>query len=170
MRWIEFERENKFEDLVLDLTNSSIAMIAVANIPDKCFSAFAFNCSSLYGDISLSFGVNPGYEDEKGKSRLYPPDWEYEVMQSIIKEVGELWEASYAPVQAKYEEIIESLDDCESFSNGFLHSLRRVMVRLERQGSLQALGNKPVWTLVTEIDADTRHEERLLEQERKRQV
>jgi hypothetical protein len=49
-----------------------------------------------------------------------------------------------------------------------LASLRRVMVRLERQGTLGGLSDKSIWTLVTETDADTPEEERLLQQERKR--
>ena len=101
---------------------------------------------------------------------LYPPDWEYEAIEDHIKDIGELWKAVYAPVEEKYREITSSSgnDELEEFSNGFLTSLRKVMVRLEKQGALQKLsGGKPVWTLVTEIDADTEEEEQLLEEERK---
>ena len=53
------------------------------------------------------------------------------------------------------------------FAEGFLDTLRRVMVRLEQQ-AFAPLRTAPLrttpefWTLVTEVDADTDEEERLL--------
>ena len=169
MNWNQFNEENNFEEIIFKLTEKSIMLVQASSLPEKKFSAFAFNCSSFYGDISLSFGIDPGYEDEEKQNRLYPPDWEYEVMGENVKEVGALWEATYDPIQEKYQEITESSDGdaLEAFGNGFLTSLRRVMVRLEKQGTLQKLSDQPVWTLVTEIDADTEEEEQLLEKERK---
>jgi hypothetical protein len=165
MDWNTFSEDTQFEKLVFDLTKKSLELVQASSLPEKNFGAFAFNCSSYSGDITLSFGVNPGYEDEKRKIRLYPPDWEHEVIQDFVKEVGELWREKYEPVREKYEEARDSNDesdgDSEEFCNGFLVSLRRVMVRLEKEGLL-----KNMWVLVTEIDADTEEEERLLQQAR----
>jgi len=169
-KWSEFEQAHDFENLIFDLTQQSIAMAMAADLPHKRFAAFAFNCSSYSGDISLSFGVDPGYEDKRRRHRMYPPDWEYEAMESDVEAIGALWTAEYAPVQEAYSALTEAEDDCDAFCTGFLQSLRRVMVRLERAGALKPLGDQPVWTLVTEIDADTPEEEKLLERERARQA
>ncbi len=170
MKWSEFEKAHDFENLIFDLTQRSIVLAMAADLPHKHFAAFAFSCSSYCGDISLSFGVDPGYEDKRRRHRMYPPDWEYEVMEGEVEAIGALWAASYAPVQDAYSALTEAEDDCDAFCEGFMQSLRRVMVRLERAGALKPLGDQPIWTLVTEIDADTRAEEKLLEKERARQA
>ena len=41
------------------------------------------------------------------------------------------------------------------------------MVRIEMEGWLKKLSDKPVWTLITEIDADTEKEGQFLEKERR---
>lgn len=167
MNWNVFKEETNFEEIIFDLTKRSIAIVLESDLEEKSFSAFAFNCSSYHGDISLSFGVNPGYEDKRKRARLYPPDWEYEVMECSIKEIGDLWEAQYIPIQSKHQEFTESHEDIENFCEGFLNSLRKVMVRLEKQGVIKKLNQESVWTLVTEIDADTGEEEQLLEKARR---
>lgn len=90
-------------------------------------------------------------------------------MQGAVSAVGELWASRYENVQSAFAALQGAEHDereLEEFGEGFLESLRRVMVRLETQGSLQCLGSPSVWTLVTEVDADTAEEERLLQRMR----
>ncbi len=165
MTWDEFQAETGFEELVFDLTKQSFAILRRSKFADQTFSAFAFNCHSYYGDCSLSFGVNPGFEDDEETIRFYPPDWEHECMEVDVPEIGAIWRERYQPVQRRYEELMKSKND---FGNGFLTSLRRVMVRLELEGVIPTLNpGGEVWTLVTEIDANTKKEEQLLEKMRR---
>ena len=90
MKWSEFEKAHDFENLIFDLTQRSIVLAMAADLPHKHFAAFAFSCSSYCGDISLSFGVDPGYEDKRRRHRMYPPDWEYEVMEGEVEAIGAL--------------------------------------------------------------------------------
>jgi len=116
MKWDQFNKETKFEELIFELTSKSILLIQESSLPEKNFSAFAFNCFSLHGDILLSLGVNPGYEAplsesdiveislglrvnpddlRNKKNRLYPPDWEYELIEHEIPKIGDIWKARY---------------------------------------------------------------------------
>jgi hypothetical protein len=66
-------------------------------------------------------------------------------------------------------ELIDAADDellC-AVEEGYLHSLRKTMVRLETRHAFDQIKTcVPFWTVVTQVDADTDEEERLLEQVR----
>lgn len=167
MNWSEFQNKYNFEEIVYSLTKQSIEVISKSSIREERFCSFAFNCSAYNGYILMSLDT-----DELNKARkYYPPDWTYEVVEDYVLELRELWNKDYEPIEDKYFSIVENLDDqvlFDDYTNGFLTSLRRVMVRLEREQVLTAhLKTTPnVWTLVTEIDADEEEEERLLDVER----
>lgn len=167
--WNEFNQKHGFEQLVHNLTVQSLALLAQSELRDETFYAFAFNCNSYYGDISLSMDLEPGSR-EKG---YYPPDWTNEVIECDIQEVGALWEKAYKPISEEYQATIDLMDNDEEsndFSNGYLNSLRTVMVRLENADIFRNHLNisDDFWTLVTEVDADEEEEERLLNEVRNR--
>lgn len=121
---------------------------------------FAFNCSAYYGDIVLSLATDP---EVKAKGD-YPPDWRYEVIAQEVPAVAELWQLEYAPVAQAFFARQDAHDEVTFavFAEGFLDTLRRVMVRLEQQAFAPLRTTPEFWTLVTEVDADTDEEERLL--------
>ena len=159
--WSEFSREHDLESRLFILTEQSLALIAQASFVEP-FSAFAFTCSAYYGDIVLSLATDP---EVKAKG-YYPPDWRYEVIEQAVPAVGELWQREYTPISRAYLAHQNAHDDATfaEFAEGFLGTLRRVMVCLERQQAFAVLPTTPeLWTLVTEVDADTDEEERLLD-------
>lgn len=167
MNWSEFQNKYNFEEVVYSLTKQSIEIIGKSSIKEERFCSFAYNCSAYNGYILMSLDT-----DELNKARkYYPPDWTYEVVEDYVLELRELWGTGYEFIEDAYFSIVDNLDDTvifEDFTNGFLTSLRRVMVRVEREGilplNLKTTAN--IWALVTEIDADEEEEERLLEEER----
>lgn len=167
MNWNDFQNKYHFEEVVYTLTKQSIEIVSQSAIKEERFCSFAFNCSAYNGYILLSLDT-----DELNRARkFYPPDWTYEVVDDYIEELRELWGHEYEPIEDEYFSIVENLDDqvlFEDFTNGFLTSLRKVMVRIERDEILSTYlkTTTDVWTLVTEIDADEEEEERLLEVER----
>lgn len=167
--WNDFQNKYNFEEVVYSLTKKSIKMISESSLKEEQFCSFAFNCSAYNGYVLLSLDT-----DQLNKARkFYPPDWTYEELDSYISGIRELWEEGYEPIEDEYFSIVEDLDDqvlFENFTNGFLTSLRKVMVRLERDNVLSTyLNTTPsIWTLVTEIDADEEEEERLLDVERQK--
>ncbi|MBB6273911.1 hypothetical protein HDF26_004384 [Pedobacter cryoconitis] len=165
--WIEFEKKYNFENTVFELTNESFELIAKSeDFKEEVFGAFAFNCGS--GDISLSFDTSTGVDLRK--QGYYPPDWTNEVMEADIEEIGKLWQDKYEHIQDAFDEIIElnDADFIDEFEAGYLHSLRKVMVRLENSKAFEKIStSKDFWTLVTQVDADTDQEEELLDAVRK---
>lgn len=167
LSWSAFEKKNQFEETVYLLTKKSIKLIADSTLKEEQFCSFAYNCHSFYGHILLSFDT-----DEMNKARgYYPPDWTYVEIEEYIPEINVLWEELYRPIEDEYFRIMDSIDDTllfDSYSNGFLTCLRRIMVRIEREDLLARYlkTTASVWTLVTEVDADEEDEERLLAQER----
>ena len=159
--WAEFTRQHDLENRLLTLTEQSLALIAQASFAAP-FSAFAFSCSAYYGDIVLSLATDP---EVKAKG-YYPPDWRYEVIAHLVPAVADLWQREYDPIARTYLAHQDENDEATyaEFAEGFLGTLRRVMVCLERQQAFAVLPTTPeLWTLVTEVDADTDEEERLLD-------
>jgi hypothetical protein len=163
MNWTEFEKKHDFENIVFDLTNQSLDLLSKSEFADKTFQAFAFNCGG-YGSIALSFDTD--IEVDLRKNEYYPPDWTNEVMESDVPEIGKLWKDKYGAIELAFDEIVENTDDydfIDEFESGYLHSLRKVMVRLENNKAFDKIKTtKKFWTLVTQVDADTDEEEKLL--------
>jgi len=168
MNWIAFEKDYNFEKTVFELTNESLDIIAESeDFKDQIFGAFAFNCVS--GDISLSFDTSTGIDLRK--ENYYPPDWTNEVMESDIEEIQELWQNKYGHIQRSFNEIIAHHEDevIDEFEAGYLNSLRRIMVNLENSNAFGKIKtSEEFWTLVTQVDADTEQEEKLLDEVRKK--
>ncbi len=167
MNWTEFEKEHDFENTVFDLTNQSLDLLSLSEFKNETFSAFAFNCVSSGGSISLSFDTDPNNKKEE----LYPPDWSNEVMESDIPAIGQLWGTKYKDIESAFSELTNDTEDydfIDEFENGYLNSLRKVMVRLENSKAFDKIKTtKKFWTLVTQVDADTDEEEKLLNKVRK---
>lgn len=158
--WAAFAREHDLENRLFDWTQQSLALIAQVAWGEP-FSAFAFTCSAYYGDIVLSLATDP----EVKAHGDYPPDWRYEVIAQAVPAVAELWQREYDPIAHAFLARQDAHDEAAfaAFAEGFLDTLRRVMVRLERQQAFARLSTTPeFWTLVTEVDADTDEEECLL--------
>ena len=162
MTWNEFQTLHRVEQHVFDLTCQSLKLIAQSPLKNETFRAFAFNVSAFGGHITLSLSTQAECRAEK----LYPPDWDYEVIDSNLPAINTLWRTGYGNVQAAHEAQMDTFEDddaIDAFEAGFMHSLRRAMVRLENSGGLSLVtGGAVCWTLVTQIDADTDDEERLL--------
>jgi hypothetical protein len=168
MKWTEFQQKTDFENTVFNLTKKSLEMLGNnEDFKEKEFGAFAFNCVSSGGDISLSFDTDTSVNlKEEG---YYPPDWTNEVIECDVAEIGKLWKQIYSPIQKEFEAIIDTddYDFIDEFEEGYLNSLRKVLVRLENENAFSVIKTKPnFWTLVTQIDADTDEEEEKLEQVR----
>lgn len=164
MYWNDFEQNYQVEQTVFDLTRQSLALIAQSALGDEPVHCFAFNVGAADGSVLLSLSTQADRREQK----LYPPDWDYELVESDVPEIAALWRAGYAAVETAYVQQVEDFGDdydaLDAFEEGFLQSLRRVMVRLEQSHAFAAIGaDDGLWTLVTQIDADTDEEERLLE-------
>ncbi|MDR2204811.1 MAG: DUF4303 domain-containing protein [Flavobacteriaceae bacterium] len=169
MKWTEFKQKTDFEDTVFNLTKKSLEILGNSEeFKNKEFGAFAFNCASSGGNISLSFDTDTSVNlKEKG---YYPSDWTNEVMECDVAEIGNLWKKTYSSIQQKFETIVNADDfDDDEFEEDYLNSLRKVLVRLENENAFLVIKTKPdFWTLVTQIDADTDEEEEKLEQIRQK--
>ena len=161
MNWTEFENKYRFEKLVYDLTSESLELLSKSELKDEIFTAFAYNCVSM-PSISLSFDTNP----ESKKNGYYPPDWSNECMEVDIPEIGKLWSAKLGKVEDEIEELFDNTDDddfIDEFESGYMNSLRKILVRLENNNAFDKIKTtKDFRTLVTQIDADTDEEEKLL--------
>jgi hypothetical protein len=169
MNWTEFQQKTDFENTVFNLTKKSLEILGNSeDFKDKEFGAFAFNCASSAGNISLSFDTDTSVNlKEEG---LYPPDWTNEVIECDVAEIGKLWEQTYSPIQKEFEVITDTddYDFIDEFEEAYLNSLRGCLVRLENENAFSVIKTKPnFWTLVTQIDADTDEEEEKLEQVKK---
>lgn len=163
MDWQTFEAAWQFEETVYRLTRASLQLLGESAFKDQAFSAFAFNAS--LPTISLSVDTRP---DNK-ELEYYPPDWSNECIEVDVPAIGALWEQGYATIADAFGELIERVDDeqLDAIDAGCMHSLRKVMVRLETSRAFDHIKTCPrVWTLVTQVDADTDEEERLLDQVR----
>ncbi|NHQ91480.1 DUF4303 domain-containing protein [Janthinobacterium lividum] len=162
--WQTFEAAYAVEETWFKLTSASLAVLGASAFKDQAFSAFAFNAVSL-PSLSLSFDTDP----DNRRRGDYPPDWSNECMEVDVPEIGQLWEEGRARIEGALSELIDAADDellC-AIEEGYLHSLRKTMVRLEMHHAFDQIKTcAPFWTVVTQIDADTDEEERLLEQVR----
>lgn len=165
--WQAFETAYDVEATWFQLASASLALLGVSAFKDQAFSAFAFNAVS-FPSLSLSFDTDPGNR-ERGD---YPPDWSNECMEVDVPEIGQLWEEGVASIEGALAELIDAADDelLDAIEEGYLHSLRKTMVRLEASQAFGQIKTCPrFWTVVTQVDADTDEEERLLDQVRQGQ-
>ena len=162
--WQTFEAAHQFEDTVFRLASASLQLLGQSEFREHAFSAFAFNAVS-FPTLSLSFDTRA---DNKALE-YYPPDWSNECMEADVPEIGQLWEEGHARIEGALRELIDAADDellCV-IEEGYLHSLRKTMVRLETSHAFEQIKTcAPFWTVVTQVDADTDEEERLLGQVR----
>ncbi|MCC7696400.1 hypothetical protein [Janthinobacterium sp. EB271-G4-7A] len=162
--WHAFETAYDVEATWFMLASASLALLGASAFKDQAFSAFAFNAVS-FPSLSLSFDTDPDNR-ERGD---YPPDWSNECMEVDVPEIGRLWEEGHAGIEGALLELIDAADDelLDAIEKGYLHSLRKTMVRLETSHAFEQIRTCPrFWTVVTQVDADTDEEERLLEQVR----
>ncbi|MNK40459.1 hypothetical protein D3C87_591080 [compost metagenome] len=162
--WQTFEAAYAVEETWFKLVSASLALLGASRFKDQVFSAFAFNAVS-FPSLSLSFDTDP---DNRARGD-YPPDWSNECMEVDVPGIGQLWEEGHARIEGALIELIDAADDdlLESIEEGYLHSLRKTMVRLETSHAFEQIRTcVPFWTVVTQIDADTDEEERLLDQVR----
>ena len=160
--WQTFETAYDVEATWLRLATASLALLGASPFKDQAFSAFACNAVS-FPSLSLSFDTDP---DSRARGD-YPPDWSNECMEVDVPEIGQLWEEGHATIEGALLDLIDAADDdlLESIEEGYLHSLRKTMVRLETRHAFEQIRTcMPFWTVVTQIDADTDEEERLLDQ------
>lgn len=166
MDWTTFERQHDFNNTLFNTTREALRLLAQSEFKDATLFAFAFNAVS-YPGISLSVDTAAGSREQG----LYPPDWTNECIETDVPEISALWQASFAHIDDDIGALIDATDDddaLDAFEAGYLHSLRSVMLRLERGAAFDAIATaEPFWTLVTQIDADTDAEEALLEQLRR---
>lgn len=164
MDWQTFEAAWQFEDTVYRLASASLQLLGESAFKDQAFSAFAFNAS--FPSMSLSVDTRP----DNRELEYYPPDWSNECIEVDVPAIGELWEQGYAAIADAFGELIERMDDdglLDAIDAGCMHSLRKVMVRLETSHAFDSIKTcARFWTLVTQVDADTDEEERLLDQVR----
>lgn len=162
--WHAFETAYDVEATLFRLASASLVLLGASAFKDQAFSAFAFNAVS-FPSISLSFDTDPDNRERAD----YPPDWSNECMEDDVPEIGQLWEDGHARIEGALRELIDAADDellC-AIEEGYLHSLRKTMVRLEASHAFEQIKTcAPFWTVVTQVDADTDEEERLLGQVR----
>ncbi len=160
MNWQTFEAEHNFKQTLLGLLRQSFGMIAQSKLGALTYSAFALNCDAFSGILSISFDTNPATPSDKSTT---PADWAYEVMECELPEVHLMFIEQYDPMQEAYEQLQQDMED-DSLSEGYLHAMREVMVALENSNAFELLNTTADFlTQVTEIDADTEEEARLLE-------
>lgn len=157
--WNAFEAQYNFKQTLLGLLRQSFAIIAKSKFGGETFSAFALNCDAFSGILSISFDTNPATP----ASGNTPADWAYEVMECELPEVHLMFIEQYDPMQEAYDTLQQDMHD-DSLSEGYLHAMREVMVELENTDAFTVFTTTPDFlTQVTEIDADTEEEARLLD-------
>lgn len=158
--WQQFEAQYNFKQTLLNLLQQSFGLIAKSRFGELSYSAFALNCDAFSGILSISFDTNPATPSDKATT---PADWAYEVMECELPEVHLLFIEQYDPMQEAYELLQQDMHD-DSLSEGYLHAMREVMVTLENSNAFDVFTRTPDFlTQVTEIDADTEEEARLLD-------
>lgn len=164
--WQTFETAHDVEETWFKLASASLAVLGASAFRDQAFSAFAFNAVS-FPSISLSFDTDPDNRERDD----YPPDWSNECMEVDVPEIGQLWEDGHARIESALSALIDAADDAQlgAIEEGYMHSLRKTMVRLETSHAFEQIKTcARFWTVVTQVDADTDEEERLLDQVRQR--
>ena len=160
--WPMFEKTHDFENTVFDLTCRSLDLLAASAYKDETFTGFAFNVT-LPG-VSLSFDTAA---DNQERDDYYPPDWPYECMEYEVEAIGQLWESGYGDIRCALEALIDNTDedaDLDALEAGFMHSMRKVMLRLETERAFERIQTGArLWKLVTQVDADTDAEEASLD-------
>ena len=154
--WAEFLASTQFEPLVRELSLQTLAAANHAWPDHRPWAGFAFNCSAAWGFLGISLTRSPA------RAAMEPPDWEHEAAESELAAVADLWRARYEPVRLRYEQERAAQPD---YPNAFLHSLRCVMARLEREGAFAPFPG--IRLRVTEVDADTEAEAAALAQVRR---
>jgi hypothetical protein len=163
MNWQAFEAQYNFKQTLLALLEQSFGMIAKSKFGEMTFSAFALNCDAFTGSLSVSFDTDPATPAQ----HTSPADWAYEVMECELPEVHLMFIEQYDPMQEVYEELQQDMDD-DSLSEGYLHAMREIMVTLENTNAFSVFKTTADFiTQVTEIDADTDEEARLLDEVRR---
>ena len=166
--WQEFEKASQLEQRVYDLALKALVLIK-ERLGDEKICAFAFCADSYYGDLTLSYHVYDGSLDgnDLKENYIYPPDWSHEIDERL----EQLVEAEFRQVigekiyQLQEQENTDEFSD--DFAEGYLNSLRKVMAKLEKEGAFSRLNTtENLWLVVTEIDADTREEDRKLNEMR----
>lgn len=149
--WAEFLAKTRLESLVHDLALRTLEAAGDA-WPDRApWAGFAFNCSAAWAFLHISITRMPA------RATMEPPDWEHECAETELPAVAGLWRTRYEPVRLRYE---EERAAHPGYPEAFLHSLRRVMARLEHEGAFAPYPG--IRLLVTEVDADTAAEEAAL--------
>jgi len=164
--WHAFETAYAVEETWFKLASASLAVLGASAFKDQVLTAFAFNAVS-FPSISLSFDTDPDNRERD----YYPPDWSNECMEVDVPEIGQLWEDGHARIEGALSELIDTADEelLGAIEEGYLHSLRKTMVRLETSHAFEQIRTGArFWTVVTQVDADTAEEERLLDQVRQR--
>jgi hypothetical protein len=162
--WQTFETAYAVEETWFKLASASLAVLGASPFKDQAFSAFAFNAVS-FPSLSLSFDTDPDNKEHDA----YPPDWSNECMEVDVPAIGQLWEEGHASIEAALSELFDAAGDeqLDAIEEGYLHSLRKTMVRLETSHAFEQIKTcARFWTVVTQVDADTDEEERLLDQVR----
>lgn len=162
--WHTFEAAYDVEETWFKLASEALAVLGASAFKDQAFSAFAFNAVS-FPSISLSLDTDP----ENRERDYYPPDWSNECMEVDVPEIGQLWTDGCARIDGALLELVDAADDEQlgAIEEGYLHSLRKTMVRLEANHAFDQIKTcQRFWTVVTQVDADTDEEERLLDQVR----
>lgn len=154
--WADFLAATGFESLVRDLSLHVLAEARRAWPLGTPLAGFAFNCSAAWGDVHISLAFDPA------RAAMEPPDWEHECAEAELAACTALWRDRYEPVRERYE-IARPLH--ADYPDGFLHTLRHILARMERDGVFA--GSPGIRLLVTEVDADTEAEEAALAQVRR---
>ena len=166
--WQQYETEHQIENRLYGLCSRAVE-IMTSEAGDAQINGIALNVHSYYGTCFLSY--NAAEEPQSGQSLrsdgIEPPDWSDEINDAVYQVFKENYEE---PHRYAIHNIMEKLsvqpDDAAfaAFGDGFLHSCRRVMARLYHDGVFARYPNiaTDCLLLVTEIDADTEEEQRLL--------
>lgn len=150
--WPHFLAATGFEPLLHELALHTLAEARRVWLDGALPAGFAFNCSAAGGSVSISLACDPK------RAAMEPPDWEHECAEVELPASNALWRSRYAPVRERYDAEWLLHDD---YPDGFLDTLRRVLVRMERDGAF--VDSPGIRLLVTEVDADTDAEEAALD-------
>ena len=167
--WQQYESQYQIEALLYDLCIQAIQIMAKES-EGTVINGIALNVHSYYGTCGLSFNRAENGEDGSflRENDIQPPDWSDEWNEAVYQTFKPFEEKHrYAIADIMLELENKNLDaEFEAFGNGFLYTCRRVMSRLRQNKAFEKYANisNNCWYLVTEIDADTEEEERLLEE------
>ena len=167
--WQQYETEHHIETLLYTLCTQAVrVMLQEAN--GAWINGIALNVHSYYGTCFLSY--NATAETESGATlpadQLDPPNWSDEINEAVYALFHQGYEEPHRyaihDIMAKLAAQPDDMATFYAFGDGFLHTCRRVMARLYHNGVFASQPNiaPDCLLLVTEIDADTDEEQRLL--------